>query len=498
MTKSPAKSTLQTQPILESPRPDSGSKDASPPVQQEQSPKLESPPDLAVEAKKPEPKKPEPKKPEANGTEKAAPAVNASPPQVETTNGAANGKEPQKTAVKEASKPTVRTTKTVPKPLAAASASKTTAKAEKSPTAHKGPRSPAATSTHHAAAKKTPEKKAQPPEKPVTPRTTAPSKSAGPSSIKKPPPLQSSPASTGFVKPKVKSPTRPVKLPPGLTTHTASSGGKVSVPRQSLSRGSGSVPPAESRGRPASRASASTAGSGSKAAPTKGLRRQSSTINRPRPSLGPPPKQPAKDHPPTRKEKEVDQGFLARMMRPTASSASKTTDKVHTSPPRRTVAAPKKVAAAKPVKKVLPKTASAALASAQPKSSSASLVTAEVENASTAEEVVESAKAAEGEVGLPAEVDEKSSAQAVAPVVEQSETVEEVTAAVEEAGDEAVLPQAADAVVIESEPAVADEPVADAHDSKTDTAVTVGEEVAANAETAETEGKEGAPETTAA
>jgi hypothetical protein len=121
-----------------------------------------------------------------------------------------------------------------------------------------------------------------------------------------------------------------------------------------------------------------------------------------------------------------------------------------------------------------------------------------VENASTAEEVVESAKAAEGEVGLPAEVDEKSSAQAVAPVVEQSETVEEVTAAVEEAGDEAVLPQAADAVVIESEPAVADEPVADAHDSKTDTAVTVGEEVAANAETAETEGKEGAPETTAA
>ncbi|KAK4032822.1 hypothetical protein C8A01DRAFT_40734 [Parachaetomium inaequale] len=344
-TKSPAKMVLQTQPIPDSPRSNPSGKDVLLPALAVQAAKPASPPVAATETV--------PKKIEANGSEEEASSASAAVPQVGTPNGAGSVKEPQKPAAKETSKPATRTPKPTPKPLAVAPASKSTTKPEKSP---RGPRTPAATSTHHAVAKKTPERKAHPPEKPSTPRATPASKSAGPSSIKKPPPLQSSPASTGFVKPKVKSPTRPVKLPPGLTTHTASSGSKVNAPRQSLSRASGSTLPADALGRPASRASGSTAGSASnKAAPVRGLRRQSSTINRPRPSLGPPPKQPAKDHPPTKREKEVDQGFLARMMRPTAASASKTTGRVHTSPPRKLAAAPKKVATAKPVKKAVSK-----------------------------------------------------------------------------------------------------------------------------------------------
>ncbi|EEY17779.1 predicted protein [Verticillium alfalfae VaMs.102] len=72
---------------------------------------------------------------------------------------------------------------------------------------------------------------------------------------------------------------------------------------------------------------------------TKTLRKQRSSINQSRPSLGPPPKK-AQDHPVTKKEREVDEGFLARMMRPTQSSSSKLSDKVPITPPRK--AAPKK------------------------------------------------------------------------------------------------------------------------------------------------------------
>jgi hypothetical protein len=124
-----------------------------------------------------------------------------------------------------------------------------------------------------------------------------------------------------------------------LMTHTAASGSKVNVPRQSLSRASGTLQPPDSLGRSPSRLSVSTvatsttnAGGGS----TKSLRRQNSTINRPRPSLGPPPKPKAKDHPPTKKEKELDEGFLARMMRPTQASSSKVNEKTPTTPPRKT------------------------------------------------------------------------------------------------------------------------------------------------------------------
>ncbi|KAH6650558.1 hypothetical protein F5144DRAFT_50986 [Chaetomium tenue] len=310
--------------------------------------KLELKPEPKTEEPKAEPKaqsKAEPKTPEESSFEAVASPASAATPQVDTPNGVASGKEPQKKGAKEASKPITRTTKPTPKPLAVGSASKPIAKPEKSP---RGPRTPAATSAHHPVVKRTPEKKLHSAEKPVTPRATPTSKPAGPSSVKRPPPLQSSPANTGFVKPKVKSPTRPIKLPTGLTTHTASSGSKVNASRQSLSRASGTIHDPHTR--PASRTSASTTGSGSnKAVSVKG---QSSTINRSRPSLGPPPKQPVTDYPP-KKEKEVDQGFLARMMRPTASSASKATGKAHISPPRRTALAPKRARSVQPGKRAV-------------------------------------------------------------------------------------------------------------------------------------------------
>jgi hypothetical protein len=111
----------------------------------------------------------------------------------------------------------------------------------------------------------------------------------------------------GFVKPKPRSPTRPVKLPAHLIAPTASSAAKH-----------GSTPPQ----------------------PPRTLSRRSSTIStashRPsiRPSHPPPlprSKQPAlsaERPPPAPKSPTAPSSFLERMMRPTASSASKVKDKV--------------------------------------------------------------------------------------------------------------------------------------------------------------------------
>ncbi|KAK4098632.1 hypothetical protein N658DRAFT_476934 [Parathielavia hyrcaniae] len=450
LTKSPAKMVLRTQPIAEPPRPDAESKDAAPstPVEPKVTkaepvePKVSKAEPAELKVSKAEPVEPKvskaepvpgpvaaPKEPAPNGaTEQPV----SSTPQAEKNNGTGSEPDSAHTKANETSKPATRPTKPAPKPLPALSPSMPTTKPEKSPTAQKGPRTPATTSAHHPVVKTPPEKKVQPPEKPVTPRMAATSKPAGlssatkppasesspsstatvkhvgPPSVKRPPSIQSSPL-TGFVKPRVKSPTRPIKLPPGLATHTAASGSKINAPRQSLSRASGGTLPADSHGRPASRSSASTAGSAAhKSGLAKGLSRQSSTANRARPSLGLPPKQPAKDSPPA---KEIDQGFLARMMRPTAASASKTTAKVLT-PPRKPACTPKKpTSAVKPVKKV-----TGSPFSARPKISSADQTAAGAEHAKAA-----------GEMNL------KTSAQEVAPAAEQSETAEKVVAAAQKA-----------------------------------------------------------------
>ena len=153
--------------------------------------------------------------------------------------------------------------------------------------------------------------------------------------LKKVSPLAAVPPAMASVKSKPKSPTKPVKLPASLTAPTASSVSKTGgggTSRQTPSRTSNYASPLP-MGRSPSRASVGAPTSQAQ----RPLRRQSSAINRQRPSLGPPPKQSAKDHAPCKKEKEVDESFLARMMRPTQSSASKAHEKVQlpTTPPRK-------------------------------------------------------------------------------------------------------------------------------------------------------------------
>ncbi|KAH8899191.1 hypothetical protein GQ53DRAFT_816367 [Thozetella sp. PMI_491] len=339
------KTSLREQPIPESPRVDTAEKAAATPK---------------VQGRSSTPSRPLAAKPdtEIDAGAKAKPVVNGHGSTASngitsrSTNNPAIAKDTGK--AKEGIKTSVRAATTAAATANASSSNKSTGKAKapplltaktatttkpmKSPTVAKAPKSPVVAVPNLPA--KTPEKKSLHPEKVATPKTTASASKPGgtASATKKPPPLQH-PSGIGFVKPKVKSPTRPIKLPASLMTHTAASGSKVNVPRQSLSRASGTLQPVDSLGRSPSRLSVSTvatsttnAGGGS----TKSLRRQNSTINRPRPSLGPPPKPNAKDHPPTKKEKEVDEGFLARMMRPTQASSSKANEKMPTTPPRKT------------------------------------------------------------------------------------------------------------------------------------------------------------------
>ena len=121
-----------------------------------------------------------------------------------------------------------------------------------------------------------------------------------------------SPPQQHFVKPKPRSPTRPVKLPSSLTAHTASSGSKTANASTTTSH------PVRSN----SRASAVSS-------TTKTLQRKPSVINKTtssRPSFGPPPTKETKKETGRTSLPGSTPGddFLARMMRPTTSSASKT------------------------------------------------------------------------------------------------------------------------------------------------------------------------------
>ncbi|KUI70231.1 hypothetical protein VM1G_06171 [Cytospora mali] len=157
----------------------------------------------------------------------------------------------------------------------------------------------------------------------------------------------------GSAKPRSKSTTRPVKLPASLTTHTAASGSKARAV-------SGPVGAPANTARPTSRTSSSSGTA------SKSMRRSSSVAGRQRPSFGPPPKLPSNDHPIPKKESKVDEGFLARMTRPTQSYANKVHEKVPVTPPRKPAAAAKKPASAKSgsARKPFSKTTSAATSAA--------------------------------------------------------------------------------------------------------------------------------------
>ncbi|KAI0451942.1 hypothetical protein F5B21DRAFT_485145 [Xylaria acuta] len=297
---------------------------------------------------------------------------------------------------------TPSTTTKAKAPGASKPASKTAAPVSTAKTAAKAPKSPLTTK---APSGKEPTKAAVAPANPkkVTATKTAASKPAA---------IDLPPSGTGFVKPKPKSPTRPVKLPSSLTTHTASSaqktgtGNAAPAARRSLSRASGnaqhlSVNPTLHRS--PSRNSVSTTGTTT----TKTLKHKPSNANvgRSRPSLGPPPKPAAaKEQPALKKETQVDEGFLARMMRPTASSAKKTSEKAPVSPPRKQ-SAPIKKPDIKDVEKSAKKT------------------TARIQASSTqAKTTKNNARSAAAK--------EQPTAKEIAPAVAQAETAE---AAIEEA-----------------------------------------------------------------
>lgn len=166
------------------------------------------------------------------------------------------------------------------------------------------------------------------PKKPPAPKASASPKSSGPVS----------PSSTKF---RAKSPTRPIRLPAGATAPTAASAAKL---------GSGSEPRSTNRSglsetsKPSILGKESAPKGSSKTAPKAGptarerLPRSSlpaasnvSSKPKPRASLAGP--RPAGDD------------FLARMMRPTQSSASKTHEKIEqkTSPKRKVSGRPKRI-----------------------------------------------------------------------------------------------------------------------------------------------------------
>ncbi|KAJ1324429.1 hypothetical protein MN608_10493 [Microdochium nivale] len=250
---------------------------------------------------------------------------------------------------------TPKTTSIPAKPrLAPVSTAKTASKAPKSPLASKVPKSPLPPKAPKSPTKDTPKAPTLAPSKKTSitnlrethkklvAATSAPVPTNATSTAKKPASLKIPQNGTSVVKPKVKSPTRPIKLPPGLTSHTTSSssrtnaGAPIPAPAQPAKR-SQSLAPRNTSQRPASRVSTAAPGDRHRT-----LRRQSSSIHGPHQgigSIGPPPKQVEKETGP-KKDYHVDEGFLARMMRPTQSSANKTTDKAPVTPPRRQ-AAPK-------------------------------------------------------------------------------------------------------------------------------------------------------------
>ncbi|KAI1756804.1 hypothetical protein F4782DRAFT_484209 [Xylaria castorea] len=337
---------------------------------------------------------------------------------------------------------TPSTTAKAKAPGASKPASKTVAPVSTAKTATRAPRSPLPSK---APGGKEPTKAAVSstnPKKPTATKTAA----------SKPPAIDLPASGTGFVKPKPKSPTRPVKLPSSLTTHTASSVQKTGAanaapaPRRSLSRASGnaqhlSVNPTTHRS--PSRNSVSTTGTTA----AKTLKHKPSNLNvgRSRPSLGPPPKPAGKEQPASKKEVQVDEGFLARMMRPTASSAKKTSDKTPVSPPRKQSAPIKKMDTKEvenPAKKAAAKTQASSThaktiknnvkpvaAKEQP---TAKEIAPAVVEAETAEAAIEKAKQSTDIVEAPV-VNEKAEAEAETAakdddtIVEQEETADDNT-----------------------------------------------------------------------
>lgn len=181
------------------------------------------------------------------------------------------------------------------------------------PVAPKTTRAPVKPSTATAGTTASAAAKAKPTVAETKKTTTKPAASA-------PPPKASTTTSPGgFVKPKPRSPTRPVRLPSHLTAPTAASAakhGEEAAAQKPARKPSTASRPAPKAPAPAAKTQSSrTSLAPSTAAPKRPASRASTAAG-------------------------ASDGFLARMMRPTASSSSKTHDKP-ASPPRRGAAATK-------------------------------------------------------------------------------------------------------------------------------------------------------------
>ncbi|CCD49030.1 hypothetical protein ACHAPC_003845 [Botrytis cinerea] len=294
-----------------------------------------------------------------------------------------------------------------------------------------------------------------------------------------------SPPQSGLSKPKARSPTRPVQLPASLLAPTASSGSKgatsTAPARQTQSRASGAIK-SETAPRSQSRAGSAPKSSGTTAkASHPPVARSASQVKKAttRPSLGTSStlqrKTSAGSLPPASAPLAED-GFLSRMMRPTASSASKSTDK--SPPPKRSLSTKRpssslghsKVRDAKTASQAIQKatrpiTTKAAVAKSTapatktgaktvPKKKSADLPKQEAKQ-QTKEAESPKVEATPMESDVPSAGDvttEKSEETIVQPVVEETVVEEKATAApvVEEEKIEAPIAQ--------TEAAVAEEP----------------------------------------
>ncbi|KAM3533353.1 hypothetical protein MY4038_003360 [Beauveria bassiana] len=185
------------------------------------------------------------------------------------------------------------------------------------------PTTPRLTTTASKSASKTVPKsaasKTEPTKRPGNKPVASTRATGGTTPIKKPASVKTGANGTGFVKPKPKSPTKPVNLPSSLMAPTAASAHKGGASRQS------NLPQ-----------SASAHAVGASAA-SKPVNSKNSVLNRQRPSLGVPPiNKAAQESMPNKRQSHVDEGFLARMMRPTAASSSKTTEKgAPSTPPKK-------------------------------------------------------------------------------------------------------------------------------------------------------------------
>ncbi|KAK2767625.1 hypothetical protein FQN54_003783 [Arachnomyces sp. PD_36] len=139
---------------------------------------------------------------------------------------------------------------------------------------------------------------------------------------------------------KTRSPTRPVKLPASMTAPTASSAARLGPggPSSRASSRAGTATTTLNR-KPSSLKPDRATGTASTRTST--IRKQPSRV-----SLSPQ-RSRAQDRPSSRvsstRTRSPDEGFLARMMRPTASSASKTHEKVEPKTPPKVARPPRKI-----------------------------------------------------------------------------------------------------------------------------------------------------------